>query len=157
MLALAWAYARWSDDHVTITRKPIESVHAADGDSFSIGKRKLRLTGLDAPEYSQVCKDAGGRDWDCGKAAQGALISLLAQPGLSCETDAADKYGRALAICKTAATPDIAGAQVAAGMAVSNEFYGLRDYGDEEDAARDARRGIWQGAFIHPKEWRRTH
>ena len=150
----AYFYAGWTDDRAVISAAPKEQVRAADGDSFQIGSRKLRMKGIDAPEYRQTCKTAGGEDWDCGKAAQGRLIGLLAEPGLSCEADAADKYGRALAICKTAATPDLAAALVAAGMATSNEFYGMRDYPHEEDSAQKAKRGIWQGEFMPPKEWR---
>jgi len=154
MIIAAYLYAIWTDDRVTISAAPKEQIRAADGDSFQIGKRKLRLKGIDAPEYSQTCNAANGQIWDCGEAAHGLLISFLAQPGLSCEADAADKYGRSLAICKTNATPDLAAALVAAGMAVSNEFYGLRDYPDEEDDAQKARMGIWQGSFMNPREWR---
>jgi endonuclease YncB( thermonuclease family) len=155
MIALAWGYARLTDGREMVTRAPQEEIRAADGDSFTIGKRKLRLKGIDAPEYSQTCIDASGNAWDCGKAAQGALITLLAQPGLTCEAEAVDRFGRSLAICETASTPDIAASLVVKGMATSKEFYGLRDYPDEEDAAQAAKRGIWQGSFTHPSEWRR--
>lgn len=154
MIALAWGYARLTDGREIVTRAPQEQIRATDGDSFTIGKRKLRLRGIDAPEYNQPCFDASGNSWDCGKAAHGVLITLLAQPGLICEAEAVDRFGRSLALCQTASTPDIAASLVAKGMAASNEFYGLRDYPDEEDAARAAKRGMWQGSFTQPSEWR---
>ncbi|MGL5839079.1 MAG: thermonuclease family protein [Sphingorhabdus sp.] len=131
-----------------------QELRVQDGDSFQLGPRRLRLDGIDAPEYRQTCKDAQGKDWDCGKAARAALEKLLREPGLTCEQDAADRYGRAIASCRTAATPDISAAQVRDGMAVSRDFAGIRDYGDEEDAAREAKRGIWTGRFLNPEDWR---
>lgn len=125
-----------------------------DGDSFAIGKQRLRLNGIDAPEYRQNCQDSTGIEWECGKAARANLERLLREPGLVCEYEVADKYGRALASCRTASRVDVAAVQVADGFAVSHEYYGVRDYPDEEDAARASRRGIWQGDFELPATWR---
>jgi endonuclease YncB( thermonuclease family) len=128
----------------------------ADGDSFSIGTRTLRLRGIDAPEYHQTCKNEVGAEWPCGRTARAALEKLLTQPGLVCEAEAHDRYARSLATCRTVQTADVAAAQVADGMAVSDEYYGSRSYGDEEDVARTEKRGIWQGMFILPKDYRAT-
>jgi endonuclease YncB( thermonuclease family) len=153
MLAAAWYYGKWTDQ-----RQPVpvagQKLLIMDGDSFVIGPRKLRLDGIDAPEFRQVCKDAVGKDWPCGRTARAALEKLLTEPGLACEAEVQDRYGRSLATCRTAQTPDIAAAQVRDGMAVSDEFNGMRSYGDEEDAASDSKRGIWQGEFMRPAEWR---
>jgi endonuclease YncB( thermonuclease family) len=153
MFAAVWHFG---DDRRT--RKPIgvsgQKIFVADGDSFTIGARKLRLGGIDAPEYRQTCKDAAGQDWPCGRTARAALEKLLTEPGLACEAGMLDRYDRSLANCRTAATPDIAAALALAGMAVSDEYYELRSYGEEEDTAQAAKRGIWQGDFILPKEFR---
>lgn len=84
-------------------------------------------------------------------------MQLLAQPGLSCEADSYDRFGRALADCSTTQVKDIAAALVGGGFAVSQEFNGIRDYGHEEDAARSAKRAIWRGPFTHPRKWRDMH
>jgi endonuclease YncB( thermonuclease family) len=131
-----------------------QSIRVADGDSFTIGDRKLRLKGIDAPEYRQTCKDAVGADWPCGRSARAALEKRLTEPGLACEAEARDRYARSLATCRTTQTPDIAAAQVRDGMAVSDEYYGSRSFGQEEDAAQAAKRGVWQGAFVRPREFR---
>jgi endonuclease YncB( thermonuclease family) len=158
LLLLAIAMVAALLDHLGNSRETLSAqglaVVVKDGDSFEIGTKRLRLDGIDAPEYRQSCTSAQGTDWECGKAARANLEAMLRQPGLNCEHDVADKYGRALAQCRTAMTPDIAAKQVADGLAVSHEFYGTRDYPDEEDAARDAMRGIWQGPFVRPTEWR---
>jgi endonuclease YncB( thermonuclease family) len=132
-------------------------IRVTDGDSFQLGARRLRLNGIDAPEYHQTCQDANGRDWECGKAARASLEALLRSPNLKCEAEAQDQYGRSIATCNADDLPDIAAAQVSAGMAVSHEYYGVRSYGDEEDAARSAKRGIWTGNFTPPSEWRAAH
>ena len=35
-------------------------VKVIDGDSIFIGKREIRLSGIDAPEYKQSCYNAAG-------------------------------------------------------------------------------------------------
>jgi endonuclease YncB( thermonuclease family) len=134
-----------------------QQIRVADGDSFSIGTQKLRLDGIDAPEYRQNCNDASGLPWECGKASRASLELMLRQPGLSCVADAIDKYGRQIAICSSAKVADIGAAQVFAGMAVSHEYFGVRDYGEQEDIAQNRKLGIWAGTFSPPAEWRETH
>ena len=151
----AWIIDEWFDPPRTITANE-QQIKVADGDSFAIGTQKLRLDGIDAPEYYQTCKDASGADWQCGKAARASLEQMLRLPGLTCIADATDQYGRAIAICSVQDIPDISAAQVLAGMAITHEYFGIRDYGDEEDQARDAQRGIWIGEFVHPSEWRKV-
>jgi len=131
-----------------------QQIKAADGDSFSIGSLKLRLDGIDAPEYRQSCTDRSAALWDCGKVARTSLEQMLRQAGLSCLTDAVDQYGRLIAVCSTLAIPDIGAAQVGAGMAISQEYFGVRSYADEEDRAKKSQRGIWGGTFVGPSEWR---
>lgn len=135
----------------------VQQIRIADGDSFSIGGQKLRLDGIDAPEYRQTCNDASGAPWECGKASRASLELMLGQPGLSCVADAVDKYGRQIAICSSAIVADIGSAQVLAGMAVSHEYFGVRDYGEQEDIAQNSKLGIWAGTFSPPDEWRETH
>lgn len=132
-------------------------IKVADGDSFSIGPQKIRVDGIDAPEYRQTCENESGVPWDCGKVSRASLELMLQQPGLSCVSDATDQYGRSIATCSTAQQPDIGAAQVMAGMAVSHEYFGVRDYGEQQDDAQSAKRGIWAGAFTPPAEWRESN
>jgi endonuclease YncB( thermonuclease family) len=152
----AYLYSQNQPQPETISANTAKVV-TADGDSFAIGTRKLRLKGIDAPEYKQICRAADGKEWPCGRSAKAALENLLTQPGLSCSVEYHDRFARSLAYCRTSTTPDIGAAQVSNGMAVSDDFNGLRSFGAEEDAAKSAKRGIWQGRFIVPKLWRETH
>lgn len=153
MLVAAYFYGVWTDQ-----RQPVpiagQKIYVVDGDSFVVGARKLRLDGIDAPELTQTCKDAQNVEWSCGRAARGSLETLLMEPGLSCVAEAQDRYARSVATCRSTSTPDIGVAQVSNGMAVTDEFNGMRDYGSEEDAARNKKRGIWRGAFDRPEDWR---
>ncbi len=156
MMAIAWYYSRWTDKRAPVPMIE-EQLFVADGDSFSNGGEKLRLDGIDAPEYSQTCADIAGNKWECGKVAHAALEQILREPGLACIAGVRDRYARSIATCSNSRLSDIGAAQVANGMAVSDDFYGMRSYGDEEDAARAGKRGVWVGEFMPPSEWRAAH
>lgn len=122
---------------------------AVDGDSLRIGADRIRLAGLDAPEYEQECHDANGAPWPCGLRARDELADLLAGGDLSCVANGRDQYGRALAICFRGDT-NIGSEMVGRGLAVADgEFL------TEQSAARTNLVGIWQGEFMDPAEWRR--
>ncbi len=59
-------------------------VVVSDGDSLRIGDERVRLWGIDAPELDQRCEH-GGKVYDCGKAAQAALSSLIGSRQVECE------------------------------------------------------------------------
>ena len=132
-----------------------ESVHVIDGDSLRIGGREIRLAGIDAPEYRQTCSDAAGAQWPCGHEARTSLERMVRTGGLSCETAAEDRYGRALSTCRTKAG-DLAEALAREGWAE-----GARDPRFEEPTgaiadAKRAKRGIWRGTHQHPAQWRKA-
>ena len=153
MIGEAYFYNSRTENIETISPAG-EKIYTADGDSFTIGNRGFRLQGIDAPELGQNCQDENGRPWPCGKAARGALLAILSQPGLICQAEYNDRYKRAIATCQTQDIADIAAALVSNGWAISHEFNGIRDYGREEDSARRTKKGIWRGEFTDPKIWR---
>ena len=155
MLVAGYYYATWTDVRETVLAVG-QKIVIVDGDSFAIGTRKLRLDGIDAPEYDQICNDQDGAPWPCGRVARAAMEKMLFEPSLSCEAEYHDRYARSLATCHTSQSPDIAAIQVRDGLAVSNDFNGMRAYGSEEDAARAAKRGIWRGKFDLPSAWRKA-
>lgn len=156
MFIAAWFYSQLTDQREDVAFLG-QKLYVVDGDSFTAGPRKFRLDGIDAPELKQNCSDATGAEWPCGRTARAALEKMLLLPGLSCVAEMQDRYGRSLATCRTALISDIAASQVRDGMAVTHEFNGMRDYGREEDAARNAKRGIWSGSFERPEDWRASH
>ncbi len=123
-----------------------------DGDTLEIGRTKIRLFGIDAPERSQTC-EARGRDYPCGRRAQDALTALIAGAEVACTKQDEDRYGRIVGVC-FAGGRDLNGALVEAGWALAYREYS-RSYEDEEATARQAKRGLWQGRFETPAEYRK--
>lgn len=121
-----------------------------DGDSLVVAGVEVRLWGIDAPELFQRCQ-RDGREVRCGREAHRSLIALAAGQPISCEQRDIDRYGRTVAICR-AEEVDLGRAQVLAGHAVA-----FGSYYQDEAVARDARRGLWAGEFVRPRDWRAQH
>lgn len=154
LLALAVRLERGGAFREEIRAASGEKVHVIDGDSLRIGGREIRIAGIDAPEYRQTCLDRAGQPWPCGKEARTALEDLAQSGGLSCTKAAEDRYGRALAHCRTG-TGDVGVQMARMGWAL-----GARDqrFDLPEDAiaeARASRRGVWRGRHEHPADWRK--
>jgi endonuclease YncB( thermonuclease family) len=130
---------------------PSQEVRVIDGDTIAIGGEKIRLFGIDAPEEKQICSYEG-RPARCGQDATNHLHSLIGAGQVSCEGEERDRYGRLLAICSIDGV-DLGQQMVSSGWAVA-----FREYSDhyvpDENAARIAKRGLWQGQFELPSEWR---
>ena len=124
---------------------------ASDGDSFRLGNDRIRLLGLDAPELAQDCTAESGQTWPCGRAARARMAELLAAGPADCRPEEIDQYGRLLATCSIDGR-DLGATLVAEGLAVSSGRYWT-----EEEAARNARLGIWSGDFAAPRTWRDDH
>lgn len=63
-----------------------------------------------------------------------------------------DRYGRLFAICR-AGDEDLGRRMVREGYAVAIDDHSA----GEEEVARDARRGLWQGAFQRPADDRAAY
>ncbi|MBB3452908.1 endonuclease YncB(thermonuclease family) [Rhizobium sp. BK313] len=124
------------------------SFYVVDGDTLGRDGDRLRLLGIDAPEYRQQCQ-RGHVVWACGEEARKALERLMKTGAAECRGSEHDRYGRLLVTCR-AGDVDINGAMVRSGMAVS---YG--GYAAEEAAARQAKAGLWAGDFERPRDYRR--
>lgn len=153
LLIAAWATRDW---WAPPERHQGDVRHIADGDSFVLAGQKIRLAGIDAPEYDQNCTDQTGRAWACGRAARTALSARLNHGSVTCTVEARDRYDRAIATCRTGLT-DIGEAMVRAGWAISPSERGVARYADAQSEARRQRRGIWAGSFDPPAQWRESH
>lgn len=130
-----------------------ETARVVDGDSLEIAGQPVRLWGIDAPEAAQTC-ERGGKPWACGHEATAHLERLTAGRDVACTERTRDRYRRVVAVC-TVDGRDIGAAMVEAGMALAFRRYSL-DYVAHEDRARAARRGMWQGEFVPPWEYRQA-
>ncbi len=123
-----------------------------DGDTLALGSTKIRLQGIDAPETDQVCLDSRGKHWTCGIEARDRLATKIGNRSIDCVSSGLDTYGRTLAVCNVAGE-GLNAWMVREGWALAFVRYS-KAYVPDEETAREARRGLWNGAFIAPWDWR---
>jgi endonuclease YncB( thermonuclease family) len=116
-----------------------------DGDTLAFHDRVVRLWGIDAPEYDQLCGD-----WACGIDAAKALEGV-ADRQVTCTGKRHDKYGRLVALCVTDSGEDIAAWLVQHGWAVDWPEYSGGAYARQQAIAEANDRGIWAGSFVLEK------
>ena len=128
---------------------------ALDGDSIKVGKKEVRLFGLDAPEYKQQCLDQNNQEYSCGIISHEFLTKLATEKKVDCVYAEKDKYDRYLGKCfvgEVSINEEI----VKNGMAVIYNFTESSDKMDElEKQAKASKIGIWQGSFELPKDYRK--
>ncbi len=134
------------------SQQPLTGVaRAGDGDSLTIRETRVRLFGIGAPEFDQLCQ-RGGSKWECGRDAADQLSKLVTGRHVFCLPVGTDQHERLLARC-TAGAVDVNRTMVASGYAVAFRRYST-DYVTAEDSAKAARRGLWAGTFEMPAELR---
>lgn len=121
-----------------------------DGDSLAIGKRRLRLKGIDAPELKQRCR-RDSFEYGCGIDSASYLRGLIGNSAVSCRGEGLDRYGRDLVRCS------VGGVDLNEAMVRSGQALAFGDYEAAELAARSAGAGVWAGEFDPPKRWRAVH
>jgi endonuclease YncB( thermonuclease family) len=123
-----------------------------EGDQIQIGSTRIRLGGIDAPAVDQLCLNSKGERWTCGVAARDELIKYAGNKPWTCHTRQTDRRGRMVARCEVDGE-DIQKWMVKSGWALA--FVRVsHDYEADEKAAREAKAGMWHGAFIAPWDWR---
>lgn len=122
-------------------------VAIVDGDTFDLNGVRIRLNGIDAPEYGQTCGS-----WKCGADALEALNTLVNSGPVTCQKMGDDGYGRIIARCSVQGR-DIGATMVSEGMAYAFVKYSA-DYVAEEKQAQSMKTGLWRGDFQKPWEYR---
>lgn len=127
-----------------------------DGDTIIIASHHIRLYAIDAPEKSQFCATGDGAQSACGEAAAAYLREIIGRKHVSCApVTPADQYGRIVARCAVKGQ-DLGRSMVQAGHALAYRRYG-RDYIEDENQAREQKRGLWAEQFEAPWTWRHKH
>ena len=127
-------------------------IKVIDGDSLLIGKKEIRLSGIDAPEYHQQCYDSQDNLYPCGKNAAKALQKMIKNHQISCRKIVKDRYKREVSVCFSGKT-NLNYQMVTQGWAVAYTRY-TKDYVPAEQEARKYKRGIWNGRFLKPEYYR---
>jgi endonuclease YncB( thermonuclease family) len=134
-----------------------EQVKVRDGDTLTMMGKDVRLYGIDAPEYAQICQNNAGKNWPCGEESRKKIVSIIGSSPVTCAPKATDKYGRVVATCSTPTVPDIALALVEAGFAANGVDGGEGPYAVSESLAQVEKIGVWSGPFTTPADWRRAN
>ncbi|MEO8242735.1 MAG: thermonuclease family protein [bacterium] len=107
-----------------------------DGDTLDVDGIRIRLNGIDAPEFGQDCGN-----WQCGKAALAELVELVGNVTPACKPLGEDGYGRIIATCV------VGGRDIGKEMARQGLAWAFVKYSDvympEEALARASGLGIW--------------
>jgi endonuclease YncB( thermonuclease family) len=130
----------------------VGSARVVDGDTIRIGAARIRLNAVDAPEKRQSCR-IGMESWPCGRHAAEALRDLIGGRPVACAPRYKDRYGRDVATCSVGGT-DLGAWLVSHGWALAYRHYG-KQYVADENEARGAGLGVWQGQFVPPWDERR--
>ena len=154
VVLLAVLIARYCSPEPDVHFKVADRVAAIDGDTLRSGNVEVRLYGIDAPERDQTCTKNDGTEWPCGREAQTRLKSLIGRYAVDCEPQSRDKFNRIVASCRTSKVPDLAESLVRDGLALNLEGGAAGPYADAELAAERGKRGLWQGSFEKPWDWR---
>lgn len=104
-----------------------------DGDTFLVGKTRVRVWGNNTPERDQC---------GYGEATQ-ALRTLLKGKPVLCRVAYLDIYNRSVARCTVEGT-DLGALMVGSGYSRDFERYSGGYYAAIEDAAREKGRGLWR-------------
>lgn len=145
----AQAPAQQTPDFPTIY-SPVSVVSA---DTLKIQGRFFKLYGIDAPELNQKCADKSGRSYFCGQKAARWLRDWIMDEPIECRIMQQDNRGNMVGTCAYGPY-DLGAAIVNAGWAVAYVKY-TDIYLPYQQQAQKDRRGLWQGKFYRPWDWRK--
>ncbi len=132
----------------------VAEVVVKDGDSLEVDGVRVRLDGIDAPEFLQTCEDKNGGDYECGQEALQYLQKLITDKKVHCEcAENIDRFKRKICEC-FAGEKSLNREMVQSGWA---RTYRDEKFSTEEDMAEKYKRGIWQGRHMRPALYRVLH
>ena len=140
--------------HSISSKTIIGTANVIDGDTIHIGKNKIRLHGIDAPEIEQTC-NIEEQVWNCGLVSFKTLQKLTTKKEVTCKVNGIDQYKRYIAECYLN-NLNINQYMVKQGWAIAYRYYS-KEFVEDEEIAQKNKSGIWQGTFIEPYLFRKNH
>ena len=134
-----------------------------DGDTIKIDTFKIRLDGIDAPEKKQKCKRpyltifmfTFYEDYSCGQKSTEALIKKINDQKITCKIFDVDYFKRLIGECYKRKT-NLNAWLVSNGHAVAFRKYSKK-YVSQELQAKENKKGMWQGKFEYPWDYRKKN
>ena len=93
--------------------------------------------------------------WNCGLESTKFLKELIGNNKIECITQGKDQYSRFIGICYKDDL-DLNSEMVLNGWAIAYRYYS-KDYVEEEEKAKQEKRGIWIGDFVEPYLFRKKN
>ena len=143
-------YSSASFSEKIIEGKPI----IIDGDTIHIGKNKIRLHGIDAPETNQKCT-LDEETCNCGIQSTLVLKNFILDKEVYCEIIDIDQYKRFVGICFVD-NKNMNKYMVRNGWAIAYRYYSTL-FVEDEEIAQKQKSGIWQDTFIEPYLFRKKN
>ena len=125
------------------------------GDTIELQGRRVRLYGVTAPGFDQLCKSSRAQ-WRCGMVARLKLEQRIDSSSVICREQGADRQGRILGRCRV---DDGQGMElnrwlVTSGWALASWDHG-QAYKEAQEQAVSSGAGLWRDGFDPPDDWRR--
>ena len=127
-------------------------VSVIDGDTIKIGNKKIRFSGIDAPELNQYCFK-NEKKILCGILTKKALLKKIGNKVPKCVIEGKDIYKRILAECFIN-EKSLSKFLVRNGYAFAYRKYSKKFIQDEE-FARKNKLGLWSMQFDYPWVFRK--
>ncbi|MDC0046398.1 thermonuclease family protein [Candidatus Pelagibacter sp.] len=152
----------YNDVKSSETSEVIGQAHVIDADTIKINSVKIRLHGIDAPEKKQICKKpyftlffiSISKSYSCGDVSTNALTKKINKEKISCKIIDKDFFNRSIGVCFKG-NLNLNSWLVSNGYAVAYRKYS-KDYISEELDAKENKKGLWQGKFEMPWDYRKS-
>ncbi len=125
-----------------------------DGDTVKIGDKRIRFSGIDAPEINQICI-INDSEVSCGKISKRLIEDKISSSEVNCIDEGKDQYNRILAECFVNGI-SLSSYLVRQGYAFAYRKYSKKFIKDE-NYAKENKMGMWSMKFIFPWDFRRQN
>jgi len=136
-------------------------IKVIDGDTIELSGKKIRFSGIDAPESffngkKQIC-EKDKKKISCGEISKKKLQEKLKEKTIYCQLEQSpDRYGRYLAECFLD-SESISEFMVKNGYAFDYPRYSKKKFANAQLFAKQNKLGIWSMKFEYPWEWRKKN
>ena len=137
------------------------NVLVIDGDTIKINDKKIRFSGIDAPESyykgkEQICLKENEKI-SCGKLSKEFLIQKINNRKVTCKIETKpDRYKRKLGECFIN-DKSLSRILVKNGYAFDYPKYSKKKFSKEQEYAKDNKLGLWEMKFEFPWNFRKKN
>ena len=138
-----------------------DKIKIIDGDTISLDNKKIRFSGIDAPETNfkgkqQFCLK-NTKKINCGEISKNSLTKKIINKKLKCLIEKEkDIFGRYLGECFIS-NESVSVYMVRNGLAFDYPKYSKKKYYKHQVYAKNYKLGLWSMKFDYPWIWRKNN